>query len=225
MKITRILTVSLVITSMLLMTISIPGAQAAANPGVLPPTARVQGQALGEWGAELWRAILAIPTSQNPIIGNPWPTCYLERIGNVGISVTYGFSGSSECDMPVGMTLFVAVVGSECSTAEQPPYYGGNEEELQACVLQFVPENLEASVDGIPVRNIGDYTALSSLYQFELPAENILGAPAGSYDSVAYTTGFLLTPLSPGDHTIHVHGEIPNGGFVYDWIYQITVTN
>jgi hypothetical protein len=225
MKITRILTVSIVIASMLLMTVAIPGVQAGANPGVLPPTAKVQGLTLGEWGTKLWQALFAIPLYQNPLLDHLWPTCYLERIGNVGIGVGYGSSGSGECEMPAGMMLFVPVVGTECSNAEIPPFYGSNEEELRACVLQFVPENMEASIDGISVRNIEQYAVLSPLYQFTVGKDNVLGAIPGTYISVAYQAGFLLAPLSPGEHVVHVLGEIPFFPFEYDWVYYITVTN
>ncbi len=225
MKITRIFSVSILIVSMFLLSAYAPPAQANANPAVLPPTARVEGMTLGDLGAKLWQAIFAIPADQNPLLGHLWPDCYLERIGNVGIGVGYGSSGSGACEMPVGMILYVPVVGSECSTAEPPPFYGGNEEELRACVLQFTPANMQASIDGIPVKNLDRYTALSPLYQFTLPENNVLGAPAGTYDSVAYQTGFVLAPLSPGEHVVHVYGEVPIFGFVYDWVYYITVTN
>ncbi len=223
MKSTRIFAVLLLLT-FLFVNVSISTAQSSPNPSALPPDGKVQGLTLGDWAVEDWKALLAIPASQNPIIGNPWTTCYLERIGNVGLGVSYGFTGSSECEMPVGMTLYVLVVGSECSTIESPPFYGGNEAELRACALQFAPANLAASVDGVPVRNIEAYTTLSPMFQFYVPPDNILGAPEGTYDSIAYQTAFLLAPLSPGEHTIHVHGEIPNFSFTYDWIYHITVT-
>jgi hypothetical protein len=225
MKITRVLSVSIMIVSMLFMSFSMPTAQASANPAVLPPSAKVEGLTLGDWGAKLWQALFAIPADQNPLAGHLWSTCYLDRIGNVGVGVGYGSSGSVDCEMPMGMTLFVPVVGSECSTAEPPPFYGGNEAELRACAIQFAPANLEASIDGIPVRNIEKYTAVSPLYQFTLPENNILGAPAGTYESISYQTGFLLAPLSSGEHVVHVYGEVPFVGFVYDWVYNITVTN
>jgi hypothetical protein len=122
------------------------------------------------------------------------------------------------------MMLYVPVVGTECSTVEAPPFYGGNEQELTACALGFPPSNLQASVDGLPVKNLESYTSLSPLYQLDLPEGNLLGVPAGSYDSVAYTTGFIVTPLSRGEHTIHVHGELGGGAYIYDWTYLITIT-
>jgi hypothetical protein len=220
----KILIVSMVITAMLLMTVSIPRVQASAIPPVLPPNARVQGLTLGQWMAKDWRATFEIPASQNPFLGNPWPNCFLKRIGNVGLGVIYGISGTFVCTMPAGMMLYIIANGLECSTAEQPPYYGANEKELRACALNKPMVNTQASIDGIPVKDIDKYTALSPFYHFDLPADNFLGNVAGTYKSVAYGIAFILTPLNPGKHTVHVHGELPSVSFVYDVIYQITVT-
>jgi hypothetical protein len=84
MKKVRILTVSIMLVSMLLLSISTPHALASPNPRLLPPEARVQGMTLGEWSAEFWRATLEIPASQHPGLGYPWSSCAIERIGNVG---------------------------------------------------------------------------------------------------------------------------------------------
>ncbi len=224
MKKTYIFSGSVLIAALVFMTVSNPTAQGAANPAVLPPTARVQGMSLGQWAAEFLRIFYEIPAAQHPALGYPWPNCYLERIGNVGLGVSYFNSGSSDCQMPVGMVLYVPVVGGECSTAELPPFYGANYEELRACILKFVFVNVQASVDGTPVRNIEAYAPLTPLYQLDLPDGNVWGAPAGTYFSVGHQYGFLLAPLSPGKHTIHVHGEVPDFDFVYDWVYHITVT-
>ena len=221
----KILIVSVMITAMLLMTVSIPRVQASANPPVLPPTVRVQGLTLGDWMAQEWRAVFEIPASQNPNTGYPWTNCYLKRIGKVGLGVLPASSGSYKCQMPAGMMLYVLVMGGECSTAEQPPFYGANYKELRACaLLDYHPADLQASVDGIPVRSIEKYTTLSPLYQFHLPGDNFLGNIAGTYKSVAYGTGFILAPLSPGKHTVHVHGSMPSIGYTSDVIYNITVT-
>ena len=226
MKPTRVLIVSLVIIAMLFMTVPISTAQGEANPAVLPPTARVQGMTLGEWSAKLGQALLEIPASVNPGLGYPWTNCYLERIGNVGLGVSYFYSGSSECEMPAGMILYLNIVAAEWDTSVPPPSGVWTEETLRAFVLQFVPENLEASVDGIPVRNLEAYTTLTPLFQLVVPEDNVIGGvPAGTYDAIIYCTGFMLAPLSPGEHTVHVHGEVPSFPFIYDWVYHITVTN
>ncbi len=225
MRAIKVLMISVLLATLLLINVPVQGARSAANPSVLPPTARVQGKTLGEWGAEQWRVEFGIPASVNPALGNPWPTCYFDRIGNVAIGVGYAFSGESECEMPAGMFLYVIVIGTECSTAEPPPFYGANEEELRACAQTMAAfENIEADVDGVAIHNIEEYRAISPLYQFTLPSDNFLGALAGTYDSVAENIAFMLAPMSPGEHTIHVHGEIPTFGFFYDWVYNITVT-
>jgi hypothetical protein len=209
MKITRILTVGMMIASILLMTVSISSAQGSVKPAVLPPTASVQGRTLGEWHGLFSQQYFSIPEAENPYL-HPGPNCYFARIGNVGLAPAGFESGSSDCQMPVGMMLYVLVVGSECSTVELPTI-GGDEKELRACALNFVPDNLEAFIDGNSVRNIGEYTALSPLYELTLLEGNLFRVPPGTADSVAFATGFLLTPLSPGEHTVHVHGEIPYG--------------
>ncbi len=225
MRMLKVLTISVLVATLLLIYVPVQGALGAANPGVLPPTARVQGMTLGEWGAEQWRSEFGIPVSENPALGNPWPTCYFGRIGNVALGVGYVFSGSSECELPAGVFLYVIVIGTECSTAEPPPFYGGNEAELRACLQTMAAfKNMTADVDGVTIQNIEQYRARSPLYQFTLPDNNLLGADAGTYNSVAENVAFMLAPMSPGEHTIHVHGEIQDGSFNYDWVYHITVT-
>ncbi len=178
MKKLRIFSASVLILGMLFMSISIPSAMAAPNPAVLPPDARVQGLTLGDWTAKFWQALASIPADQNPLLGHLWPTCNLDQVGNVGVGAGYGASGSVDCEMPNGMILYVPIVGAECSNIEPPPFYGGNEAELRACALQFVPSNLSATIDGIPVNNLGKYTTLSPLFQFTVPEDNFLGVPA-----------------------------------------------
>ncbi len=225
MKSIRVLMISVLVATLLLINVPVQGARSAANPAVLPPTAQVGGKSLGEWGAQQWSAEFAIPASINPFLGYPWPTCYFKRIGNVGLAVGYVFSGESECEMPAGVFLYVIVIGTECSTAEPPPFYGADEEGLRACVQTMAAfKNMAADVDGVAVQNLESYRARSPLYQFILPEGNMLGAPAGTYDSVAENIAIMLAPMSPGKHTVHVHGEVQDGSFNYDWVYHITVT-
>jgi hypothetical protein len=210
----------------LLVTVSVSSASGNANPGVLPPSSRVKGLTYGEWSARYWQAFLAIPWSQNPVNPDadpPWTDCYFERIGNVGLAVSTAESAEISCEVPAGMPLFVPVVVSECSTLEAPPYYGGNEEGLAACALLYEPTNLHATVDGIALQDLSDYTVASPLFEFTLPVDNVFGLPPGTGQSVAYGTWLMLAPLSAGEHTISVGGTIPDV-FTGALTYHITVT-
>lgn len=218
MKKIRIVTVSIVLASMLLMSLSTPHALASRNLAVLPPEARVQGLTLSEWLARL-QQLYAIPEPINPIF-HPMPECYFARYGNVGIAPTYFESGSSSCTMPAGMMLHVNVLVAGCLSAMGD---GDTEEELRACAEGVTMENLQASMDGIPISNIDNY-AVTSPFTLDFTEENIFGLPAGPSLGVAHGYEFITTPLSPGQHTIHVHGEAPEFEFVYDWTYNITVT-
>jgi len=211
--------------ALLLVTVSVAGAGGNANPGILPPNSRVQGLTYGEWAASWWQSVLSISESENPAAGAPWTDCFLERIENVGLGIAFfAQSGTFACEMPPGMMLFQPIVGAECSTLEEPPYYGGSEEELRACAMSFVPSELQATIDGVPVQNLSDYLVTSPIFDFAVPEDNVLGVPAGSGQSVAYGAYLMLAPLSPGQHTFHLQGAYPDG-WTYDWYYDITVTH
>jgi hypothetical protein len=120
--------------------------------------------------------------------------------------------------------LFVEVLGAECSTLEEPPFYGGNEAELRTCAQGFVPQDLQASIDGVEVRNVSTYIVTSPLYDFAVPEDNVLGVPGGgSGQSVASGAYLMLSPLSPGTHTIHVHGTYPELEYTADKVFTLTV--
>jgi hypothetical protein len=89
----------------------------------------------------------------------------------------------------------------------------------------MVPEDLEASIDGVEVRNLDKYIFTSPIYQFTVPEDNILGAPAGATgESIGYGAYLLIAPLSRGKHTIHTHGTYPDFDFTADRVFDLTVT-
>lgn len=220
------LRVCLILTlALLLVAVSVAGAGGNANPGILPPDSRVQGLTYGEWSAVFWQQAFALPASDSWLGGHYGPDCFFARIGNVGLAVSGGGTLNLSCEVPAGMPLFMVVLASECSTIEPPPFYGGNEEELRACALTFVPADLQVSIDGASVENLSDYLVLSPLYEFTVPEDNFFGVPGGTVaQSISYGTWLMLAPLTPGEHTIYVYGTYPLFGFIYDATFDITVT-
>lgn len=195
------------------------------RPRVLPPNARVYGLTLGQWSGIFYQSLFAIPAPENPGLGAPWTKCYVDSIDKAGVGVAFFVpTATFNCEMPRGMVLILSVIGSECSTLEGPPFYGGTPAELRACAQSAAETNVQATIDGFEVPDIEDYLVTSPLYYFTVPDDNVLGVPAGSGWSVGYGTMLPIAPLSVGQHTIHLHGEIPSFGYVGDLTFYITVT-
>jgi hypothetical protein len=216
MKKSRIHIVVVMTVILLLATVSAASGRGNPNPGVLPPTSRVQGLTYGEWEARYTQYVFSIPTLQNPYAGGTGNHCIFQRNGNVAL-VAYDFTlNEIECEVPVGMKLFLVVLGVECSTVEPFPFYGGNEEELRACATSFTFTDLQASIDGIAVTNLDRYLITSPLFQLTLPEDNILGSDELTALSVAHSVVLMLAPLSPGEHTIYLHATNPVLEFTLD---------
>lgn len=211
--------------ALLMVAVPFAGAAGNPNPGILPPDARVQGLTLGEWNAAMFQEIFAIPLAENPLAGHYGSECYYARRGNVGFFDVGNGQLDITCEVPAGVMLLVGVGGVECSTLEPPPWHGENEEELRSCAQSYVPSDLQASIDGVAVQNLRDYLVTSPLFDFTVPDDNILGLPAGSGQSVAYADAFMLAPLPPGQHTIHLADAYPPEiGIWWDATFHVTVT-
>lgn len=215
----------LVAVVLLLVAIYVASAGGSSNPRVLPPNAHVQGLTYGEWSAKWWQYVLSIPTPDNPLTGGTGNQCVYQRIGNVGLVAVDPLVGETiECQVPAGMILFLDILSAECSTVEEPPFYGGNEEELRACAMSFSFTDLQASIDGVDVQNLDRYIHLSPLFAFTLPEDNILYTDELGGESVSNGAHLMLAPLSPGEHTINLHATIPELEFTVEMNMDINVT-
>ena len=223
-----------VVATMLSLALVVPAFAAAASPGVLPPTALYAGKTYGQWSADWWKYVLAIPPERNPLNDETGARCAESQTGQVfflvgTFTLTPGPGGDvvatasrSQCTVPVGKAMLIPILNGECSTVEGN---GTTESELRSCAKRQVDPamNLAAEVDGVPIHNLQRYRAASPLFTFTLPQDNMLGAPAGSSPSVADGYYLLLSPLAAGTHRIHVHGEAPlsdTAKFVLDVTYD-----
>jgi hypothetical protein len=108
---------------------------------------------------------------------------------------------------------------------------GFADERICATKLAGDSSNFSAEVDGVPIKSLNAslldnyYRALSTEYDIVLTADNIFGAPAGTYSPGAADGVYLmLAPLSSGVHKIHFHADLPAGtpNFI-DATYSLTV--
>ncbi|MCK7490621.1 MAG: hypothetical protein MZW92_01680 [Comamonadaceae bacterium] len=97
--------------------------------------------------------------------------------------------------MPVGKTLFFPLINLECSTLEAPPFFGEDETALRACAKSFGFSDVYATVDGVPVQDVGRYLVESPLFTFTLPDNNVLGLEGGQTgQSVSYGYFLMIPP-------------------------------
>lgn len=189
------------------------------NPGVAPPHSVAYGHTYGGWSAEWWKWYLSIPTdAPHPAIGGD---CRTGQSGKV-FNLTADFTGSPgvACTIPTGKAVLFAMANIECSTVEDPPFFGADEEALRDCAACWADlidvGSLRATLDGVDLADPGAYRASSPLFTFAYPADNIFGIPGGPATGESVSDGYwaLLNPLPAGSHTLSFSGQfqIPAGG-------------
>jgi hypothetical protein len=184
--------------------------------------------------AKWWEWALETSASENPLtdttgqfaaVNQPnGPVWFLA--GNMGGTTVRTFT------VPAGKALFFPIVNF--FDVEDATIKGGGVFFLVPHPLQtaqtFVATviatatGLSAEVDGTPIPITTDNLEQSTPFSLQLPADNILGVPAGAYfpaiDSGYYV---LLSPLSAGQHTIHFAGTLTFFPFTLDVTYNLTV--
>ena len=200
----------------------------------------------GDWNAKWWKWALSMPIDKHPLNdtadisegqkGNVWflGSSFASELSNG----KYETIVNREGEIPTGTMLFFPIFNVEASTIE-----GTDRSELKDVAqsyAQYITE-MSATIDGVTVTmdDLKDhYRAESPVFEIKnLPENNVLQYLSnGNYDAPEGTHGksaadgyyLMLSPLSPGDHTIswtstlNIPGEEP---FIFeqDVDYGITV--
>jgi hypothetical protein len=218
--------VSLVFVLGLMMPAGAPLAQSSGNPGVIPPNARPHGLTYAAWSAGWWQWAFSLPVNNHPLFDETGIHCGVGQTGHVwylgGVFNESGEAIRNKCTVPSGTMLFFPILNVVCSSLTGDP-----PDAIAACAKEIVDTAIELAVevDGVPIKNLQRYRVMSPLFTYgPLPADNILGAPAGE-TAPAVADGFylMLAPLSVGQHTIHFHGTFPDFPFTLDITYILTV--
>ena len=206
-----------------------------ATAQVLPVNAQAYGKTYGEWTAAYWQWALGIPLANNPWANDP--TGEFAGVGQSGpvwfLGGTLGDSVTRMFTMPPGKGIFMPVsqwiFGSAVFDCEPSnPGVPCDVPTLRAAAANAASGTFRivVSIDGTLVSNPFRYRAVSpSSFSVTLPADNVVGLPAGTYaPHVSDGYYLMLSPLAVGLHTIHVHVEsTTSGGFAYDIAYFIIV--
>jgi len=225
------------ISVLLALIVALPMAFAQVGQG-----AKASGSA-EELAAAWWQWALSKPVEVNPLIGSyeGGPKC-----DGTPVTPTQGkwwfLAGTQDgsvvertCTMPVGTKLFFPVV----NVVAFPFFEGETRQNQRQLARQYIREvvnapdfSMSVTVDGKEVKSNRIVRALSPVFSFTVPEDNIFkqfGVTAGEYDD-ASSNGLWVTlpPLPPGEHTIHfeMSATTENFGLVtQDNTYILTVVN
>jgi hypothetical protein len=203
------------------------------NPGIVPPGAKFRGLSYGEWAAEWWKAMFAIP-----VVDDDHPLFSGGAVeGPKGVLFLTGvFSDPDpaviEISIRPGTALFFPVINAECSEFEPEPFHGDDEAEMRAQANHHMDNTSGrfAKIDGRPVQRLDDYRCESPLFVWgPLPEGNLfqyfgMTAPAGT-TSPAVDAGYylLLHPLSVGKHTVEFGARFDELGGIINTKYIVNV--
>lgn len=194
-------------TSFLLLISPIEGASpnnsTLASP-LYPPDSKPYGLTFGQWAMNWHKWLYSLPASINPATDTTGKNCGQGQSGPVWfLAGTTGGMAIRTCTVPSGKAILFPIIASECSYSENPNL--STESELASCALG--PDNgvthLELTIDGRSIPDLSKYRAMSPLFSFVFPSDNVAGVKPGPTRGVADGYWAIISPLSAGNHTIH----------------------
>jgi hypothetical protein len=207
------------------------------TPGVAPPNSNPVGTSYARWGAAWWQWVFSLHALSplNPLLATGNVDCSYGQVGQVWFLTGSNVSGTvtRSCKVPTGTRLFFPVLNSWAdNVAVFPPV---SLDTLIAEAAAFSNANdLHASIDGAPVKDLFGYRAPYAPFSYTVPAtDNMLqyfgaNVPGSDWPTTfifpAASDGYylMLEPLPSGPHTINFGGTSTTG-FQIDVTYSITV--
>jgi hypothetical protein len=213
------------------------GTAAAAPASVVVPP---QQQNYGQLGVLWWKWALAVPAAQNPILDSTGVDCAVGQNGGTWfLAGTPGGTFTRSCTVPAGKRIFFPVIALENDypCPEPPPFQPAPGQSLQnfltygtdtipgAVPLIDAATDLQASLDGNIIPILASYRGTSNMYSFagDLSLAAVFDPCITGTQQKAVSDGYwlLLTPLSPGQHTLQFAGT--RAGSTEGVTYHLTV--
>jgi hypothetical protein len=206
---------------------------AFAGGSVVPPAQKAFDMTYGEWSARWVQFVFGLPEADNPLNDTTGALCGKGQWGPV--IFLYGTTGGDpvtrSCTISTKKGLIIPLVNWFGAVPED----GATPEEV-ADLLAWVNDltdvnSLAATIDGVPVQNLAKYRFRTPVFSFTGAIPNLFSNSCGSppcyegFHEQGLGEGYyiMVNPLSPGQHTIHVHGEVPDWAIVQDATYLLTV--
>jgi len=197
------------------------------NPGVYSKDSSPFGIPYGQWLAKWWQWSFSIPTANHPRDNYSPEKCGINQAGPVWfLADQLGGREERTCTIPAGKAIFVPLLIGECdySTPEIK-----NDADLQRCASEGNNYGvIEATVDGLKVKNLEGYRTQAGFFNITIPQNNIYNEKPGTYKAFADGFFLLLEPLKPDTHDLHLKVSVLNPikktfNYNADWIYHLIV--
>ena len=193
--------------------LAVAPAAAGAKPQKSPFAKGNRSAALqGEW----WQTVLAIPVSENPVVGNGDRCLFLGRHVLAPALVS---DGEISCTVGRNTSILPLGIGSECSDAEPPPFFGADHKARRRCAIALddgISVN-EVGIDGT-IYDISAFRVQSPDAKVRLPEDDLFDLDARTMRFTSDGWAALIDPLRPGHHVITVRsaGALPGSGEPFD---------
>ena len=226
------------------------GAASSSAAEVLPPSSLPYGFSYEEWSAKWWQWSLGQSTNHLELVGRPGicegPASRVRFLEGVYLPIIGGVTTeTNHVTLNAGTPLFFTSLANydENTTCPLSAFTSFTADELAAEVVgewSYVTET-SCTIDGVAVAGLADpatteYLAQSPAFSYTTAErDNVLAGffgepciPGGLtvYPAVADGVYLMLSPLSPGRHTIEFGGVVTVGGTPIlneDITYDITV--
>ena len=198
-----------------------PAPLAPAGGTVLPVNSKVQGKTYAQWAAAYWQWAFSIPADTNPLTDTTGEFAAEGQSGSVWfVAGTFGDSQERSIVVPAGKKLFMPVFQSifgsgvfDCEPTVPGVFCDVPTLQATAAANIGLPgEVLEVLIDGVAVQDVSGYRAASvEPFSITYPDNSLVGVAAGTYfPQVEDGYWLMLTPMTPGQHTIEIHVFMPD---------------
>ena len=130
------------------------------------------------------------------------------------------------CSIPAGKAILIPLLNGKCGY-DVPEVK--NDEDLCTCASAGNEYGaIEASVDGVKLKNLESYKAQSGYFNFSNADNNIYDSCAGTYRAFADGYFVFLEPLPAGNHDVNLKVSVlnpiePSFNYIADWTYHLNV--
>jgi hypothetical protein len=175
------------------------------NPSVYSTKDKPYGLTYGEWTANFWKWVIAIPQNVNPNNDATGKNCAInQKDTNLWyLAPTFGGAAERTCTIPKERSILFPLLAAECNYLENKELK--TESQLRTCAKQSNDagsRSMDVTIDGVKLKNLENYRA-QSVFDITFPPNNIFSVKSAINTKVA-SDGFwvFLKPLSSGKHEL-----------------------